>query len=86
MVCFTLSSATVLAENATDSAMLPLTVPQRGESMTSVRARLGAPLEKLSAVGIPPIVRWVYKDFTVYFEYEHVIHSTPNSLKPTHRP
>ena len=60
--------------------------PQRGEVMASVESRLGPPIEKFSAVGTPPIVRWVYKDFTVYFESNYVIHSTNNSIKPPKRP
>ena len=52
--------------------------PQKGQSKQSVEARYGTPEERLSAVGQPPISRWIYEDFTVYFEYDHVIHSVPN--------
>jgi hypothetical protein len=29
-------------------------------------------------VGDPPISRWVYDHFTVYFEYDKVLHSVVN--------
>lgn len=49
--------------------------PGKGLSMDQVETRFGSPQEKIPAVGDPPISRWVYGNFTVYFEYEHVIHS-----------
>lgn len=50
-------------------------MPGRGEAMSRVEARLGAPIEKHAAVGQPPITRWDYPGFSVYFEYDHVIHA-----------
>ena len=49
--------------------------PSRGMSMDKVAGRWGAPAAKDPAVGQPPITRWEYKDFVVYFEYDHVIHA-----------
>ena len=49
--------------------------PSRGMSMAQVEARFGSPTDKLAAVGNPPITRWVYPGFTVYFEGQHVIHA-----------
>ncbi len=49
--------------------------PSRGMSMDQVAARFGAPVAKIPAVGTPPISRWEYPGFVVYFEREHVIHS-----------
>jgi hypothetical protein len=49
--------------------------PSRGMSMAKVTAAWGEPTNKLSAVGQPPIARWDYPAFTVYFEYDHVIHA-----------
>ena len=49
--------------------------PNRGVSMDQVRNRFGEPQQELPWVGEPPISRWVYQDFTVYFEHEHVINS-----------
>lgn len=53
-------------------------MPQRGMSMDQVRAQLGAPQEIKTAVGQPPITRWIYDSYTVYFEYRHVINSVPH--------
>ncbi|HNR92648.1 MAG TPA: hypothetical protein PKO41_09505 [Dokdonella sp.] len=55
-------------------------VPVRGLSMGQVERRYGAPLDKLPTVGggaprQPPINRWRYNGFTVYFERDRVIHS-----------
>jgi hypothetical protein len=50
-------------------------VPGRGMSMTTVLKQFGEPKEKIPAVGEPPITRWVYDNFIVYFESEYVIES-----------
>ena len=50
-------------------------LPQRGATMSSVEAKFGAPKLKHDAVGKPPITRWDYDGFSVYFEYQHVIHA-----------
>ncbi len=55
--------------------------PRAGMSMDQVRARFGEPQTVVPAVGKPPITRWVYPDFTVYFEYDKVIHAVVN--RPT---
>jgi len=47
--------------------------PERGASKHSVQARFGEPQSKQAPVGQPPIARWVYPGYTVYFEYDHVI-------------
>ena len=49
--------------------------PTRGMSMQQVESKFGAPSAKSQAVGQPPITRWDYSGFAVYFEYDHVIHS-----------
>lgn len=54
-------------------------LPGRGMSMETVQKRFGDALEKEPAVGTPPISKWIYKDFTVYFESEFVIHSVVNN-------
>jgi len=50
-------------------------VPTRGMTMAQVEARFGAPTQRHAAVGQPPITRWVYPTFVVYFEYQHVVHT-----------
>lgn len=47
----------------------------RGLSMQSLRSQWGEPSTKRSAVGDPPISRWEYTDYIVYFEYDRVIHA-----------
>ena len=49
--------------------------PTRGMTMDQVSGKFGAPATKVPAVGQPPISRWEYPGFIVYFEHEHVIHS-----------
>jgi len=49
--------------------------PIRGATMEQVEAKYGAPTRKVAAVGKPPIERWEYPGYTVYFEYRKVVHS-----------
>lgn len=61
------------------------TRPARGMSMDAVQSAFGSPSARQEAVGAysecaaarycPPISRWDYPGFVVYFEYEHVIHA-----------
>ncbi len=52
--------------------------PHRYMSMQQVRGRFGEPVSIVPWVGDPPITRWVYDEYTVYFEYDRVIHSVVN--------
>lgn len=52
--------------------------PIKGSSMATVERQYGAPLKKHPAVGgghpqQPPITRWDYPGFTVFFEHQHVV-------------
>lgn len=49
--------------------------PTRGMSMNSVAELYGQPASKAVAVGKPPITKWAYPEFVVFFEYSTVIHS-----------
>jgi len=49
--------------------------PARGSTMTSVESRFGAPNQKHATVGQPPITRWDYSGFSVFFENDRVIHA-----------
>ena len=49
--------------------------PQRGSTMTAVEARFGAPANKSSPVGSPPITKWFYPNFVVVFENDKVLHA-----------
>ncbi len=50
-------------------------LPHKGESKRSVLERFGLADEEHAPVGQPPITRWDYREFSVYFEYDHVINS-----------
>lgn len=52
--------------------------PAKGESMAQVETAYGKPETIVAAVGQPPITRWVYADFTVYFEGESVLRAVAN--------
>ncbi len=47
----------------------------RGKTMEQVKQRHGQPQQVRGPVGEPPITRWVYPQFTVYFEQDRVIHA-----------
>mgnify|MGYP003669860738 CR=1 FL=1 len=49
--------------------------PTQGMSMAAVEQKFGQAEQKISAVGQPPITRWIYQDFSVFFENNLVIHS-----------
>jgi hypothetical protein len=53
--------------------------PKRGSTMTDVEKHFGAPAEKHATVGQPPITRWDYAGFSVFFEHDRVIHSVATS-------
>lgn len=55
-------------------AVLP-SLPRLGESKRAVLERFGLADEEHPAVGQPPISRWDYREFSVYFEHDHVINS-----------
>jgi hypothetical protein len=65
------------------SANTAVGTPSRGTSMGEVEARFGAPAERYDAVGQPPITRWVYPSFVVFFEYSHVVHAVARRAAPT---
>lgn len=49
--------------------------PTNGMTMAQVESQYGEPAQRHAAVGDPPITRWDYGDFSVYFEYQLVIHA-----------
>lgn len=49
--------------------------PERGMKMSVVEGRYGAPATRYPAVGQPPITRWDYPGFVVYFEGDLVLHA-----------
>ena len=60
-----------------------MSLPSRGMTMAQVERRFGAPQSKLATRGgdapqHPPINRWQYPDYIVYFERNRVIHAVIN--------
>lgn len=56
--------------------------PKNGQTMQQVEENFGQPLNRSPAVGEPPITRWRYPEFTVYFEHNRVIHAVLHQEKP----
>lgn len=62
--------------------------PHRGMRMQEVERKFGAPSKRHPTVGKPPITRWDYPQFSVFFEGDRVIHSVvvgdhpPESAQP----
>ena len=64
-------------------------LPARGQSMQQVEAAYGAPDRKHAPVAgpnsrqhNPPITRWDYAGFSVYFEYNHVVDAVAAKSRP----
>ncbi len=62
-------------------------LPGQGQNMGQVEAKFGAPETKYAAVGgggklTPPITRWAYPTFSVYFENSLVISAVLNRAHP----
>lgn len=77
LICLVLAAPiglcdTLLMTKAPEATVI---TPTRGLDMAAVEAQWGSPVETHPSVGDPPITRWVYEDFIVYFEYDKVIHS-----------
>ena len=47
--------------------------PKAGEKMPAVESRFGKPESVQGPVGEPPITRWNYPKFSVFFEYDTVL-------------
>ena len=75
---------------ATDSGIAvkqsDVATPTRGMTMNQVQSKFGTPVTKVPAVGKPPIARWEYPGFVVYFELDHVIHSVVTSSETSAHP
>jgi hypothetical protein len=79
------SAETLLIDRVEAEKSLPL--PTRGLSMSDIEARYGTPLDRMDPRGgqhpqWPVINRWVYPEFTVYFEKSHVIDVVARKASP----
>lgn len=75
----------VLLVERSQVAERTMDLPRRGLSMAEVERRFGAPAQKHAPVGgnrpqHPPITRWTYPEFSVYFEHSTVIDAVANRL------
>lgn len=65
------------------AAKSDMVVPKKSATMTQVRSQFGDPISESPAVGEPPITRWEYPDYVVYFEHQHVITTVLKKSKAT---
>ena len=63
------------AQEAGSSQAAPAQTPKPGSTMQAVREKFGSPTQESPAVGAPPITRWDYPGYAVYFENDRVLHS-----------
>lgn len=73
---------TVSMPAASSQSTMPVSTPGRGLSKQQVIYLFGEPSARHQPMGDPPITRWDYKNFSVFFEYETVLHSVVPS-EPT---
>ena len=67
----TLMADVLLIEEVRQSDRMEL--PDNGVSMEQVRSHFGEPVATHAAIGDPPITRWDYDKWSVYFEYGVVL-------------
>lgn len=65
----------LLIEAVKKAAETPIVRPANGMTRRAVEKRFGQPERRHAPVGDPPITRWDYPQFSVYFEYDRVITS-----------
>jgi hypothetical protein len=91
LLCGTAVGGTALAETLVINDQLTvressLERPKRGATMTQVEKHFGAPAEKHPTVGQPPITRWDYAGFSVFFEHDRVIDAVVTGAAPESAP
>src|SRR6185312_1734314 len=67
------SAETIVVGDPVQVGQTEVPHPRRGVSMAQVEKRFGEPRERHPAVGTPPITRWDYEHFAVFFEKDLVI-------------
>lgn len=56
--------------------------PSGGMKMEEVQRKFGEPTKRHATVGKPPITRWDYPQFSVFFEGDRVIHAVVLGERP----
>lgn len=72
-----ISADVLIIDEVRQAESMPL--PKNGQDKASVEAKFGAPIEKLAAVGDPPISSWKYDTYSVYFEDNLVLFTVLHS-------
>lgn len=68
----TVSADVLIIDEVRQAAHMDL--PKNGQTKEQIEQKFGAPMKKYAAVGDPPITRWDYDGFNVYFEYNLVLY------------
>jgi len=81
---FLLTATLILAGSgqAMADVLLLDSIEQTGLNMVSVRTTFGEPASEDDAIGDPPITRWNYPEYSVFFEYDLVLHSVIHRPQP----
>jgi len=69
----TLAADVLLIDEVRQSQRMQL--PANGENKADVESEYGIPAKRHASVGDPPISRWDYDNYSVYFEYDLVLFS-----------
>jgi hypothetical protein len=75
------AAETIVVDDQVVVKQASVATPKRGSTMSQVEQHFGAPVERHPAVsdpgrpGQPPITRWDYSGFSVFFERDRVIDS-----------
>lgn len=75
IAAITCQADTLLIENVRAARDAATSLPDPGSTMQTVESRFGEPEQRRGAVGDPPIARWDYAGFVVFFEHDRVIHT-----------
>lgn len=78
-VCLSEPAVVGVSQQAQNKQSLPR--PAKGMSKTQVSQQFGQPNSTEAAVGQPPISVWIYPEYSVYLEYDHVIHTVLQKQK-----
>lgn len=75
------SAETIVVNGRLTVAPSSISRPHLGQTMRQVKARFGQPQKRFPTVGKPPITRWDYPSYSVYFEYNRVVHAVVHGAR-----
>jgi hypothetical protein len=73
---------TVVVDGKVEVAASDVARPDPGMTMDAVTKKFGEPANRHPTVGKPPITRWDYPAFAVFFEGDRVIHAVAIGAEP----